>query len=90
MLCSSRLVHREAKSLLDFNTGLFKTDSLDKMTFSLYRDGKRSKECDRAPVTCALIGGFKEASSCLRGKVSWFFFILSFASRRERIGGLVN
>ena len=63
---------REAKSLINSRTGLFNMEGSDKMTFSLYHSGKRSQECDRAPVTCALIGGFREASSCLRGKVSFF------------------
>ena len=75
------LILREAKSLVSSQTGMFETEGPDKMAFSFYRNGKRSKECDKAPVTCALIGGFREASSCLRGKVSFFPFLVL---RRER------
>ena len=55
---------------------MFETEGPDKMAFTFYHNGKRSKECDKAPVTCALIGGFREASSCLRGKVSFFPFLV--------------
>lgn len=62
LLSEDGLFRDEAENLKD--TGDWKQ-------FELFARGSRTKNCDRAPFTCKIIGNFKAASECKRGQVKF-------------------